>query len=323
MLPQSPKYLVQIGKPEEALRLLRRIYSVNKRKPADTFPVRRSFVTSLRSLRLLPFPDKTASRVGARVPIPPLLLRGEFRKDTTRLLQRQTITLVAALVRRSVSRLSPIRQHAGVSFLLATARSNPLPFATRCLFRSPRFNTMRLWVPYLFTILNNFDYETWTKDRSPTICEMLDRRMSVPAREYLNCPEFENICTGVRTRVCRDHGGRQTIAYSEPLILQWTISGKVYENSAIIAFSAVFFSFLVGTISTSTLRKRTILRKYCSLELSSGSRETAFLGLTLAPRCSRSFRFVGGKLFRNKLGAASSLHVDPGIHHYRGDKDNG
>lgn len=61
-----------------------------------------------------------------------------------------------------------------------------------------RFNTMRLWVPHLFTILNNFDYERWTEDRAPTIREMLDRRMSVPARDYLDYPDFNNICITVR-----------------------------------------------------------------------------------------------------------------------------
>lgn len=40
MLPQSPKFLVENGKLDEALMLLKRMYAVNRRKPADTFPVR-------------------------------------------------------------------------------------------------------------------------------------------------------------------------------------------------------------------------------------------------------------------------------------------
>nr|XP_031849591.1 uncharacterized protein LOC116434875 isoform X3 [Nomia melanderi] len=38
-LPHSPKYLVEIGRPDEALNLLRRMYSVNRWKSADTFPI--------------------------------------------------------------------------------------------------------------------------------------------------------------------------------------------------------------------------------------------------------------------------------------------
>jgi VNT family MFS transporter (synaptic vesicle glycoprotein 2) len=40
MLPNSPKYLMAIGKPDAALKLLRRIYCVNTRQPPETFPVR-------------------------------------------------------------------------------------------------------------------------------------------------------------------------------------------------------------------------------------------------------------------------------------------
>lgn len=42
-LPQSPRYLVNIGKTDEALKLLRTMYSMNKKKPANTFPVRFEF----------------------------------------------------------------------------------------------------------------------------------------------------------------------------------------------------------------------------------------------------------------------------------------
>ncbi|XP_076160719.1 putative niacin/nicotinamide transporter NiaP isoform X1 [Ptiloglossa arizonensis] len=40
-LPHSPKYLVEIGRPEQALQLLRTMYSVNRWKPADTFPIKK------------------------------------------------------------------------------------------------------------------------------------------------------------------------------------------------------------------------------------------------------------------------------------------
>lgn len=38
-LPQTPKYLLEIGEPKRALSLLKTMYAVNQRKPASTFPV--------------------------------------------------------------------------------------------------------------------------------------------------------------------------------------------------------------------------------------------------------------------------------------------
>ncbi|XP_033321832.2 synaptic vesicle glycoprotein 2B [Megalopta genalis] len=40
MLPHSPKHLVESGRPDEALNLLRRMYSLNTRKSMDSFPIR-------------------------------------------------------------------------------------------------------------------------------------------------------------------------------------------------------------------------------------------------------------------------------------------
>jgi len=39
MLPESPKYLLEIDKSDAALKLLRRMYRMNTRQSADTFPV--------------------------------------------------------------------------------------------------------------------------------------------------------------------------------------------------------------------------------------------------------------------------------------------
>lgn len=39
MLPESPKYLMAIGRSDAALKLLRKMYCMNTRQPADTFPV--------------------------------------------------------------------------------------------------------------------------------------------------------------------------------------------------------------------------------------------------------------------------------------------
>ncbi|CAK9821737.1 Synaptic vesicle glycoprotein 2B [Anthophora retusa] len=193
MLPQSPKYLVEIGKTEEALRLLGRIYSVNKRKPTSTFPIKTLLVWETPA---------------------PLSRRSIFKASAEK--------LRLACYNTKLLFSSP--------YLRPVAYLNFLQFGSML-----GFNTMRLWVPHLFIILNNFDWQKWNKDRAPTMSEMLDRRMSVPMNEYLDCPHFEEICA------------------------TWTINAVVYQNSAIIAFSTVVFSFLAGMITNSSFRKKSIL----------------------------------------------------------------
>lgn len=98
------------------------------------------------------------------------------------------------------------------------------------------FNTMRLWVPHLFTILNNFDGESRaTTEQAPTICEMLNHGAAFPIRQYKNCSNFDDIC------------------------IPWTIRPAIYQNSSIIATSAVLFSLLAGMITTTRLRKRIVM----------------------------------------------------------------
>lgn len=191
-LPQSPKFLVENGRPDEALKLVRRMYSINKKKPANTFPIK----------ALLVWENGPSSR------------RSVFKTHSEK--------IRVACYNTKLLFSSPYSR--------AFASLNFLQFGSML-----GFNTMRLWVPHLFIILNNFDDERWTKDRSPTMREMLDRRNSVPAKDYLNCPNFDNIC------------------------MTWKINAVIYQNSAVIAVSAVVFSFLAGLITTSKFRKKAIM----------------------------------------------------------------
>ncbi|XP_066584214.1 synaptic vesicle glycoprotein 2C-like [Prorops nasuta] len=98
------------------------------------------------------------------------------------------------------------------------------------------FNLMRLWVPHLFTILNNFDYENWKpEDREATICEMLDLRANVPSRDAWNSTDFDSF------------------------FIPWYESSAIYMRSTIIASSAVIFSSLFGLVAGTRIRKKIIL----------------------------------------------------------------
>ncbi|XP_034194459.1 synaptic vesicle glycoprotein 2B isoform X1 [Osmia lignaria lignaria] len=191
-LPQTPKYLMDLGKPEEAMKLLRRMYCINKWKPANTFPIKTLLVWENSQISRQSIFQATTEKIRLSCYNTKLLFSGPYVRT--------------------------------VAFL------NFLQFGSML-----GFNTMRLWVPHLFIILNNFDDEKWNKDRAPTMREMLDPRNSLPARDYLDCPEFQDIC------------------------ITWKINAAIYLNSTIIAFSAVFFSFLAGLITTCELRKKLIL----------------------------------------------------------------
>ncbi|KAL6439565.1 hypothetical protein ACFW04_003988 [Cataglyphis niger] len=230
MLPESPKYLMAIGRSDAALKLFKRMYCMNTRQPSETFPIKALLV-----------PQKT---------------------------QLTRPVLEASLERMRVSLYN-------TKLLLTTTAYLPaFSFVSFLQFGSMLgFNTMRLWVPYLFIVLKNFDAANWTpKDRQPTMCEMLDRHAALPGRQYLNCTNFDDAC------------------------FEWTINPRVYQNSTTIASSAVIFSFLAGFLTITKLRKQIIIH-----------------GLP----------DIGGKQFRNKLGAVFTVHADAGGNGYRDDKNSG
>ncbi|KAI4486811.1 hypothetical protein M0804_006181 [Polistes exclamans] len=191
MLPESPKHLMEMGRQDVALKLFRRMYCMNTRKPANTFPIKALLVQKTQ----LPRPTLKASLEKIRIDL------------------YNTKLLFSA------------------PYLSAFSVLTFLQFGSML-----GFNTMRLWVPHMFIILNNYDYEHWKPvGRAPTICEMLDRHAAKPGRPYLNCTNFDDAC------------------------FEWKINPSVYQNSTIIASSAVLFGFLVGFIMTNRLRKRIIL----------------------------------------------------------------
>ncbi|EFN66476.1 Synaptic vesicle glycoprotein 2B [Camponotus floridanus] len=192
MLPESPKYLMAIGRSDTALKLLRRMYYMNMRQPLETFPIKA-------------------------------------------LLVRQKTQLTRPVLEASLERMRVSLYN--TKLLATTAYLPAFCFVSFLQFGSMLgFNTMRLWVPHLFIILNNFDSANWTsKDRQPTICEMLDRHAALPGRQYLNCTNFDDAC------------------------FKWTINGVIYQNSTVIATSAVVFSFLTGFITITKLRKQIVM----------------------------------------------------------------
>lgn len=49
--------------------------------------------------------------------------------------------------------------------------------------------------------------------------------------------------------------------FNATTLFQWTINPVVYQNSTVIASSAVLFSLLAGFVTTTRLRKQILMRK--------------------------------------------------------------
>lgn len=82
-------------------------------------------------LRVLVFvSDKSCGRAAGRRTVAAVLLRSEFEKDTTRLLQRQTVIFRAVPAGRFSPQFSTIRQHAGVSVVKLSIRLRSRAFPT-------------------------------------------------------------------------------------------------------------------------------------------------------------------------------------------------
>ncbi|XP_018051675.1 PREDICTED: uncharacterized protein LOC108689428 [Atta colombica] len=191
MLPESPKYLMATGRSDAALKLLRRMYCMNTRQPADTFPIKALFV-------------------------------------------RQKTQLARPMLKESLERM---RISLYNTKMLLASHLSAFCFVSFLQFGSMLgFHIMRLWVPQLFIIVSNFDEKNWTpKERQPTFCELLDPRVTLPGRQYLNCSNFDDV------------------------FFRWTTYPVIYQNSTVIALSAVIFSFLAGFIMTTKLRKQIIM----------------------------------------------------------------
>ncbi|XP_034952155.1 synaptic vesicle glycoprotein 2B-like isoform X2 [Chelonus insularis] len=189
-LPESPKCLMDNGYLPRAYDLFRRIYVVNNRAPADTYPI-----------KFLKEPDNRLKKKSMKAS---LKIIHDTWENTKLIFKRPYLgPFVIIMILQFGSMLS--------------------------------FNTMRLWVPHMFIIINNFDYSLWDPARgNPTICEYLIPGVIPP-------------------------GLTNETFYANHTCIRWLINPSVYINSTIIAASAVGFSFVIGLFYTTKLRKKVVM----------------------------------------------------------------
>ncbi|KAH8414063.1 hypothetical protein KR222_003812 [Zaprionus bogoriensis] len=134
-LPESPKFLMSQGHYSKALSALQRIYSVNKRKSRDSYPI-----TTLQDA----MPERSDSLVG------PITMRQRFGKAKIKFIEG----------------LKQLRPMFSSPYLALSARVYCLHFCQiMCV------NSVRLWLPQIFATMHTFEVRG-IHDRS--MCAVLE-----------------------------------------------------------------------------------------------------------------------------------------------------
>ncbi|XP_046615131.1 uncharacterized protein LOC124302722 [Neodiprion virginianus] len=208
--PESPRFLMSQGRNDEAMNVFKKMYSMNTGKPPETFPVKELYL--------------------------------EAQKKQVERTSIKSSVSVWEKTRSGWSQIKPLFHKPYLSqFVLMTT----IQFGGLL-----GMNTLRLWMPQLFTLMENFNYENRDASLGPaTLCEMLT------SPEPLNTTDSDewnstivNACVAV------------------------PIHSRVYINSIIIAVTTVLGCTLAGSLVNLVGKKNLLLLVYvapaaCSFSL--------------------------------------------------------
>ncbi|XP_045461406.1 synaptic vesicle glycoprotein 2B-like isoform X2 [Harmonia axyridis] len=134
-LPESPKFLMSIGRNEEALNVMKKVYSLNTGKPAETYPIK-TLIEETKAKE-----NKTAD--------------GEVQISEKT--SRKTFS-------QGFSQLKPL--------FAPPLLQNILLVCLLQMMQMMSLNTLRLWLPQLFQAIH--DYEYYNNNTSADLCTMLE-----------------------------------------------------------------------------------------------------------------------------------------------------
>ncbi|XP_012260531.2 synaptic vesicle glycoprotein 2B-like [Athalia rosae] len=220
--PESPKYLMSQGKNERALKIFQKMYAMNTGNPPEMFPI------------------KSLSQDGNKKQVDPSRVKPEvsFWKKT----------------REGWNQVKPlfVKPYLG-QFLLITI----LQFGSIL-----SLNTIRLWMPQLFTLIETYDFESHDPSRGAvTLCDMIS------VRSVANV----TLVTGLNTTM------------TETCVIP-PVPVKVYTNSMIISSSTVLGFLLAGTVVNLIGKKNLLLATFaipaaCTIALNWSPDSTTTLGI--------------------------------------------
>ncbi|XP_046738742.1 uncharacterized protein LOC124407011 [Diprion similis] len=208
--PESPRFLISQGRNDEAMKVFKKMYTMNTGKPPETFPVKELYL--------------------------------ETQKKQTECTLDQSSMSVWEKTRSGWSQIKPLfcKPYVSQFVLMTTIQFGGLL----------GMNTLRLWMPQLFTLMENFNYENRDDNLGPaTLCEMLT------SPEPLNATNSEEFNSTI--------GNACVIA---------PIHSRVYINSIILAVTTVLGCTLAGSLVNLVGKKNLLLLVYiapaaCSFSL--------------------------------------------------------
>ncbi|XP_046420393.1 synaptic vesicle glycoprotein 2A-like [Neodiprion fabricii] len=199
--PESPKFLMSQGKNDEAMKVFRRMYAINTGKPPESFPVKE--------------------------------LCQERQKSQTESSDEPRRASVWEKARSGWAQIRPLflKPHLA-RFLLIVA------IQLGCMLS---MNTLRLWMPQLFTMMENFDYEN--RDASlgaPVLCDI--------------------ILASNPSTVTRDDAYLNSTVSSTCVVAP--VQSRVYINSMIIACTSIIGYMLAGNLVNLVGKKNLLFMAY-------------------------------------------------------------
>lgn len=197
-LPESPKFLMSKGKNHEALEVFRNVFAINHMKSADEYPIKKLIREDL--------PEEVNEKPDITT------VEGSIQRPHLERMQSQ-----APERPFWVSLIDDIKKMRILFHKEYLGRSMHAYAMQFCMLMG--LNTIRLWLPQLFTIIAEYEENVQTSDSSANLCAMISHGVN---KTEVNTQNIEN---------CEVH-----------------FSPAAYMNNVIVSLVGIVGYFLAGTI---------------------------------------------------------------------------
>ncbi|XP_055584683.1 synaptic vesicle glycoprotein 2C-like [Uranotaenia lowii] len=225
-LPESPKFLMSKGHNERALEVFRTLYALNSGRSRHEYPIKEL----VNELMLQPSPEPTSvsnSKPGPEDSAKPKAPSGGLQ-------------LLTVMFRRPHLRNSLLAYSIQFGILLG-------------------LNTFRLWVPQLFTIIDEFDQDRnagFSRD-SASLCEMLAYKVNKTNMLLETGSSATTTTTTLEVRPLAAFD-MEELDLGTVILCEATTEGSMYLKSLIIGCVGLF-AYLVTTVLINAIGNRNIL----------------------------------------------------------------
>lgn len=211
--PESPKFLMSKGRNEQAMAVFRTLYALNTGRSREDYPVKELV-------------DETAVKGDA-----------SGQKDCKEEVMQKA---------RKISGLRSFQNQMKAMFGKTHLKNSLMAYSIQfgILFG---LNTFRLWVPQLFTIIQEYELDPTTFTSDGTLCDMLAYKVNKSAVVLHQEVDRQFVAMAP-----------STVLDSEELVCQPTTQGDIYLNPLIIGCVGVG-AYLVTTVLINAIGNRNLL----------------------------------------------------------------